>query len=146
MLSIGFAVKQLMLTLDFCIISVLLWKSMATVNSGFQHSLRLSYFFCSAGERNSGFDKHVAEQIRSHLHFWVNHMFKSREHYGNAKMQLLWLLTRIRWLKCAFLPGHGKPEDFYGHDAEDRGQPALQTVHFPHTTEHEVKHVKIYTT
>ncbi len=43
-------------------------------------------------------------------------------------------------LYCVFaLLGHGEPEDLHGHDAEGRCQSALQTVYFPHTTEHEVK-------
>lgn len=34
--------------------------------------------------------------------------------------------------------GHGEQEDINGHDAEGGCWSALQTVHFPHTTEHEV--------
>ncbi len=34
--------------------------------------------------------------------------------------------------------GHGEQEDINGHDAESGCWSALQTIHFPHTTEHEV--------
>lgn len=39
---------------------------------------------------------------------------------------------------CSLQLGHGEQEDIHGHDAESRGRPTLQTVHFPNSTEHEV--------
>lgn len=40
---------------------------------------------------------------------------------------------------CCFVQlGHGEQENINGHDAEGGCWSALQTVHFPHTTEHEV--------
>lgn len=50
------------------------------------------------------------------------------------------LFLSVQSLYCVFaLSGHGEQENFDGHDVEDRCQPALQTIYFPHTTEHEVK-------
>lgn len=39
---------------------------------------------------------------------------------------------------CFVQLGHGEQEDIHGHDAEGGCRPALQTVHLPHPTEHEV--------
>lgn len=39
---------------------------------------------------------------------------------------------------CSLHLGHGEQEDINGHDAEGGCWSALQTVHLPHPTEHEV--------